>query len=472
MLELLTIAALSLPWCDPVEDYWDRVYECVEVSGQSATAGGLTADLPVVYIPKPNDAENVAGAISLRIGPEPSEGHYRVGVVPVCIKETGSGQTVTRAGGGGLGEMFPPDHYWSADSLPLSHPDFEDDGFLLAFDVDPCLLPEVRAGVVYVGYSELPLAVAEGDGFSNGSNCVEVALGEFCLSFEWTGTTWDIEYEAVGATWAGNNNAVALTNSLNAFFGANASITRYCYDGETLLNQSTRNLLNYNSGWGGLPGKVTSDFSCVTGNRFVIELSGAAFPALPSGPWFDTDDRSQESDGYVGEAFLVHSDVFNDFLYIQPVRPWNRADGVCEDQECLDTYCDEYGFAEIIQYTWCLIRWDVSWAYWFGHTAGQLSASPMVKSLQYTWEVALAYPQALVYKDGQCGVLGGSLADTPLNGFTIDTCALPYQYEFRTIAGAFFLLGWLFFVWRTVQNYLTHGHPSAPKAVSGKEGDD
>lgn len=499
MIELLIAA--TLPWCGVVEDMWDdRIGECEEVAGQSAGAGptgsDLIADLPLVYIPSQYDADNPAGAIDLRIGPEPDADYWMIGVVPACIRENEHGdQVITRAGAGGIGEMFPG-HYWSA---PGGQPDpeaLEDGGWLLAFDEDPCLVPATRAGVVYAGWSvdspepppphvgwvsylgsfithNLP-----GRACSTSLSCITVEVvsapdygtaGTLILRYRWHGH----ESNGTAGSFAASTLSPIIKASSSVHVSGNTQMyTSSAWGGGSPTIGATR-LVTYNvTGLECVEFGTNSSGSTCSSHLTSITSGGGNGTLVPM--WLPPGYPGGEPvpgpvGAYEGHAFLVLDDAFDDFIYIEPTREWETMDGVCDTQECLDTYCDGISALDLGDLVSCWLRWDVDWSDWFSFVGGQLDQAPFVSAMRYGVMMLGAYPAAVASLEGDCGELA-NMSGTPLEGFGFDTCVLPHQVPFRTIAGAFIYLAFVMFVWRSLSSFIQGGTPEEPDGVRPKGG--
>lgn len=465
----LTIALAGTP-CDLIAEYWPEIAACEQVAVPVAEAGGLVVDQPLVSVPWPDNAQNYQGAVGFRFGPEPTSGYYMIGAIPLCIATDG---TITRPGPGGSLRMFPPDHYYAG----MIDPDPDEDGLLLGFDNDPCLSPSTRAGFLYVGYSEdAPIPEYGGEealpetGWDGGKNSFWIGMAGNRRGFVRYDVTQAPEVGTAGHFTYTVSCLAVSTEPPSAYSSVPAPVFRNAasqVQTYTVVSGSHPSATNWCSMPGDVGRSVTVTVNLNSTVRTAIVASsqsgqGTLTYRLPGDP--DRYQAPNWSEGYEGRGFIVHSPVFDDFLYVGHTAVWEPYDGVCTEAECVRTYCDGYGI-DLGGWFGCMFGQPIDWMDWLQHVTRQVMATPLISAATYMEQIFESYPNSVRSLEGQCGPLA-DLSGTVLEGMQLDTCILPHQQPVRTIASVGLWLGWIFLIYRMLKSFLATGEPEAPYALN------
>lgn len=441
--------------CEIVQEYWSVYSTCVDVDAASFTVGEMTLRDVIVQTDDFTTAAAPAGQIGFSFAPEVDSGYYEYGVIPACRE----GGVLRQAGGGGGSYQPNMDGYHARKN--------SDEGFLAAFNTDPCIFPAERVVIVTAGYSEFPPVDPADVGWTNGAT--------------WNGITFSADgtYNATGTAGAGfvHLSQFACTGTFTGAPEAQACVTsrnwqtRY-WTASVVRSTGVQQVAYSSFAWQPFYQNTTprswrsSDhysFATMGTNLYshtTVEVRESGTNALVwASTWYPEGHplRAAASTGVDGKAIVVAAPGLDKFLYNPNPAEFEWMDGQCQDIGCVTAYCEGYGI-DMVGFMGCLFAVDVDPLEWFQSLWENVQRGGHWLSAVYGIDLVQSYPRATVGMDGDCGVLF-DLSGTPLAGLTGSTCDWPMPDTVRAISSAFLYIVAVFAVIKMVTRFMVEGHP-------------
>lgn len=407
--------------------------DCVNIDVPPMTFGAVTAKAFDVVVSDDHDGEQV-GYFKFQLGPEPTEGFYRYGAIPGCVRDG----VLTKAG---LGTAWEQPGYRTHSS--------NDESVVLSYIEDPCYTPGHRVAVFYGAYSDTEVVDPEDyvpgwdpSNVSNGiratvtsavpyggSGRITVSIAHPCAGERDNSTCMADYFGAGGNTWV---EVAQLCGTYQQNFAAAktsgvywATVTRSCdvtnFTGEVTFRWMGTSTRNY---WRpfGHPLRVDPEQVGWSGQALVIE---------------DTDLDS-----------LVYNPLGESMVY---------ADGQCTEWDCVASYCDDVDTLDVVGFIGCVFGMDVDLMEYIDTMVVNWHKFEGPNMIGYIVDLLRAWPSAARGLDGACGQIF-DLTGTALEGMDGNTCELPLQYEVRTITGALLSFTFVIAIVGMIHRFFTTGH--------------
>lgn len=440
--------------CAVGQGYWSDFAECVEVTGPRLSFG----EVSIGDFTLQPDPEDEYGNVGFNLSPAPTEGYYQYGVIPGCLRDG----VVTQAGPGGMGYQPLGSHSETPGYKAIRN---SDPGYTVRFESDPCISPGERVVVAIGGYSETEPVDPDAVGWT-GDRTVTFPSGKqlrFTIMYNASTNTVRIESQALGDTppWDASSYP-GYYSSWSMWAGTSAGANAIIQCGETALWASTSVSFNAPDMAGWSPdGKayaraVSPGVACAPGEDIRVLLREFGSGSVNEGIWLST--ATADAAAFVGQAMIVKGLDLGSLVY-QPFAPeFDWMPGQCSDMECVTSYCSSYSGVDIIGWLGCFFSVDISPIDWYQALWENIKHGSFWVAVQYTFDMLLSYPRALVVLNGDCGMLF-DLNDGPLAGLSGDTCDWPYQGEVRAIGAAFVYILGATTLLRLLTRLMIDGHP-------------